>query len=674
MKRLILQDEGVIYVNPSPGYDAITAIYPSVIGHPSGDTLAFYRLGQGMYSVDGSIAISRLPKGQTKWISEGAIRFPTDSDTPYSYVLAIPGVHRDGSIVLTITRFAVTPDCNPRFNEQTGGLKAGDEQVISISRDIGKTWSTPQRLPISSELRTGINAPVFEMSDGRWMQVIEKWKTWDDTAPLHIRGYAIFSSDKGKSWSSPLDLPWVTDTTRMHSHAQYQQLPDGRIAGTHWTQTLGGQVNLGLGLAFASSDGRTWTDIKPLPIDGQSSSVTGLSDGSLVLCYTVRESIRPGIYVALDEVGDGSFDVAHQAQVWDAHGRDMLGSQHAARYPASHDNIAFGKPHVTALADGQLIASWWCTDSSLVQCRYARFSVRSLSRKSIEASGNNRPISSAPLVGTRADEVRSIRAIDVHAHYGKYQINPGEMHPLRAVFHTGDASCVAQRAAESNVQWTIVSPLHAILPRGRCDAVAGNLMAAQDVRATPGLLQWVVIDPTEPETFDQARQMLAEPWCVGIKIHPESHQYPITRYGDAIFSFAAEHSALVLAHSGDPFSKPGDYVPFANAYPNMRLILAHLGHGIGGNPTEQVAAISKSKHGNLYTDTSSANSILPRLIEWAVKEIGAERILFGTDTPLYHVAMHRARIDHAEIPIESKRMILRENAVKLLGLNGRVKV
>jgi hypothetical protein len=31
-----------------------------------------------MYSVDGSIAISRLPKGQTKWISEGAIRFPID--------------------------------------------------------------------------------------------------------------------------------------------------------------------------------------------------------------------------------------------------------------------------------------------------------------------------------------------------------------------------------------------------------------------------------------------------------------------------------------------------------------------------------------------------------------------------------------------------------------------
>lgn len=672
MKRLILQDEGVIFANPSPGYQAVAAIYPSVIGHPNGDVLAFYRLGQGMYSVDGAIGVSRLPRNRTQWIAEGPIRFPTDSNVPYSYVLAMPGVHRDGTIVLTITRFAVTPDCNPRFNEQTGGLKAGDEQVISVSRDAGRTWSMPQRLPIPEELRTGINAPPFEMSDGRWMQVLEKWKAWDDTAPLHIRGYAIFSPDRGQTWGPPMDLPWVTDTTRMHSHAQYQQLPDGRIAGTHWTQTLGGQTNLGLSLAFASADGRRWTDIKPLPIDGQSSSVAGLRDGGLVLCYTLRESSRPGIYVALDEIGDGSFDLAHQAQVWDAHGRDMLGSHHAARYPASHDNIAFGKPHIAVLPDGQIIASWWCTDSSLVQCRYARFSVRSLSRTSPLTPGNARPQAPAPLSAVPADDVRSIQAIDVHAHYGKYHINPGEMHPLRSVFHTGDATCVAQRAQESNVRWTVVSPLHAILPRGRCDAVAGNLMAAEDVRVTPGLLQWVVIDPTEPHTFEQAREMLTEPWCVGIKIHPESHQYPITRHGETIFQFAAEHKAVVLAHSGDPFSKPGDYVPFANAYPEMRLILAHLGHGIGGNPTEQVAAISKSKHGNLYTDTSSANSILPGLVEWAVKEVGAEKILFGTDTPLYHVAMHRARIDQAQISVAARSAILRDNAVTLLGLNQRV--
>ena len=76
----------------------------------------------------------------------------------------------------------------------------------------------------------------------------------------------------------------------------------------------------------------------------------------------------------------------------------------------------------------------------------------------------------------------------------------------------------------------------------------------------------------------------------------------------------------------------------------------------------------RAPDGNLFTDTSSARSITPKLIEWGVKEIGAERILFGTDTPLYFSSMQRIRIDHADLPEREKRMILCENAERLFGL------
>lgn len=56
------------------------------------------------------------------------------------------------------------------------------------------------------------------------------------------------------------------------------------------------------------------------------------------------------------------------------------------------------------------------------------------------------------------------------------------------------------------------------------------------------------------------------------------------------------------------------------------------------------------------------------LVEWAVGEIGADRILYGTDTPLYQSEMQRARIDHAELTDQHKQLILRENAVALLDL------
>ena len=54
-------------------------------------------------------------------------------------------------------------------------------------------------------------------------------------------------------------------------------------------------------------------------------------------------------------------------------------------------------------------------------------------------------------------------------------------------------------------------------------------------------------------------------------------------------------------------------------------------------------------------------------LEWAVHEVGAERVLFGTDTPLYSTAMQRARIDHADLTETDKRLILRDNALNLFG-------
>jgi predicted TIM-barrel fold metal-dependent hydrolase len=260
-----------------------------------------------------------------------------------------------------------------------------------------------------------------------------------------------------------------------------------------------------------------------------------------------------------------------------------------------------------------------------------------------------------------------IPAIDVHAHYGKYV--RGKADDVVNQFMTGDAALVVHRARQANIRQTVVSPLEALLPRFGGNPVAGNIDAAKVVAETDGLLQWVVIDPLKPDTYKQADEMLKLPKCVGIKLHPEEHGYPIAEHGDALFSFAAKHKTVVLGHSSEQNSLASDYVRFANVYPEMKLIIAHLGCGWDGDLTHQVRAIHQNKHGNLFTDTSSARSITPLLIEWAVREVGAERILFGTDTPLYFTAMQRARIDQADLGDHDKRLILRDNAVKLLGLS-----
>jgi len=261
----------------------------------------------------------------------------------------------------------------------------------------------------------------------------------------------------------------------------------------------------------------------------------------------------------------------------------------------------------------------------------------------------------------------TIPAIDVHGHYGR-NFRDGVADFVND-FMTADAAEVARRAALNNIEWTIVSPLEALMPRFKGDAVAGNRSAARDVAATPGLLQYVVIDPRKPETYEQADEMLRQPRCVGIKIHPEEHGYPVAEFGRPMFEFAAERRAVVLSHTSEQNSLASDLVVFANEFPEMKLLLAHIGCGWDGDPTHQVRAIQASTQGNVYADTSSARSITPNLIEWAVSEVGAERVLFGTDTPLYHTSMQRIRIDHAGISEREKRMILRDNAIQLFGLH-----
>ena len=73
-----------------------------------------------------------------------------------------------------------------------------------------------------------------------------------------------------------------------------------------------------------------------------------------------------------------------------------------------------------------------------------------------------------------------------------------------------------------------------------------------------------------------------------------------------------------------------------------------------------------AKHRNIYTDTSGMASLKNKLIEYAVSQIGSDRILFGTDT--YAAGAQRGRIEYAMISQEDKENILFNNAKRLFSL------
>ena len=57
---------------------------------------------------------------------------------------------------------------------------------------------------------------------------------------------------------------------------------------------------------------------------------------------------------------------------------------------------------------------------------------------------------------------------------------------------------------------------------------------------------------------------------------------------------------------------------------------------------------------------------LTGLVECAVNEIGAERLLFVVDIPGCSVAMQSTRIEVVEISVEAKQLVLRGNVIVVL--------
>ncbi|MCI0559017.1 MAG: amidohydrolase family protein [Nitrososphaera sp.] len=255
-----------------------------------------------------------------------------------------------------------------------------------------------------------------------------------------------------------------------------------------------------------------------------------------------------------------------------------------------------------------------------------------------------------------------MKAIDVHGHFGPYDRGAGG---LRDCMLSGSIEVVRRRAHAADICLTVVSATHALMPYGG-DVWRGNEDAREVSEQHPDIRFWAVLNPQIRETYKQVESLLTHPRCRGIKIHPFEHTYEIRDYGDEIFEFAASHKALIITHSGCPGSFPEDFIRFTNQYPDVPLIFAHLGNSADGNLSRQVYALKQAKTENVHIDTSSANSIYSGLIEWAVSQVGAQHLLFGTDTPLYFAACQKARIEHAEIDENAKQAILFDNAARLL--------
>lgn len=238
--------------------------------------------------------------------------------------------------------------------------------------------------------------------------------------------------------------------------------------------------------------------------------------------------------------------------------------------------------------------------------------------------------------------------IDIHSHF-----NHGSPFDCpQAPIHNRTLEFMKANYDRFGIPYVGMSTYASVLQHPEC-VCEENQYLHQLVTETDWIYQWVVIDPRQEKTYEQAEQMLGHPKVLGIKIHPTYHGYDILDSADALFAFAEKHKAVMLMHPQHIPEMP----EFADKYPGMKLIIAHL------SSMEHIEAVANAKNGNIYVDTSGGGSSINNIVEYAVSSVGSEKILFGTDT--YACAYSYPRIALADITLEDKENILWKNALRL---------
>jgi hypothetical protein len=191
----------------------------------------------------------------------------------------------------------------------------------------------------------------------------------------------------------------------------------------------------------------------------------------------------------------------------------------------------------------------------------------------------------------------------------------------------------------------------------------GNDLVAEVVGKVPEAAGLVWADPSLPGAVAEAREFLDTPGFVGIKLHPLLDGYPIDApVAWPVAELAAERGAPVLVHCGHaPFSLPWQAEQLAARYPQLKVVLGHMGHG---TITYIDAAIEAAeRRPNIWLETSGM-PMGPK-IRQAVGRLGAERVMYGSDSPCHDAPAEQAKVLLAGLSENELSWVMHRSAQRL---------
>lgn len=153
----------------------------------------------------------------------------------------------------------------------------------------------------------------------------------------------------------------------------------------------------------------------------------------------------------------------------------------------------------------------------------------------------------------------------------------------------------------------------------------------------------------------------------GVKLHPEFQEFNVDDDEMLPLYKAVEGKLPILIHMGDEnktSSRPERLARIIKMFPNLTVIAAHFG---GYQMWDDAIKCLVGKH--LYFDTSSSLFTLDKgKVADIIRKHGVNKILFGTDYPMWDHAEELERFQRIDLTEEERELILWKNAAKLLNI------
>ncbi len=165
-----------------------------------------------------------------------------------------------------------------------------------------------------------------------------------------------------------------------------------------------------------------------------------------------------------------------------------------------------------------------------------------------------------------------------------------------------------------------------------------------------------------PGLVDQVKQLGLK----GLKIHPDMQKFALDS-PKAMDMFAAIEGKLpIIIHTGDrryEYSRPWQMKHVLDAFPKLVCVCAHLG---GWSEWDEASKIL-ADYENVYVDTSSSlYALSPEKAKQIIRCFSRERVLFGTDYPMWNPAQELERFRRLGLTDDEEEKILSLNASLLL--------